>query len=626
MGIFDSLYIGKSGLSAAQLQISVTGQNITNAQSEGYVRQRVRQAASTPVNSISPGSIGTGVSIETIERVHDEFTFTKLKNSYSSLQDTTYKKQVLEEVAQYFPDVSDLKSGKTNNGIFRDIQNYFSAWNDFSSNTDEAAQKTVLLDKAKILTSDLNSASKNIDKVIKSVNDQINLVVDEINSIAEQIANINKEIQKAESQSGVTANDLRDKRDALETTLSKIANVTTYKQDLTMNSRYDDATITDQGMKYNLSINGVTLIEGGNFHPIEIDADEAQNGFGTIYYRLNDETRINMSSKITSGKLGAMLDLRGRKVDGNGNMTDGILTSFKDTIDTFAKTLKIQTNSVYAQASQTQMNSDDLYFMRDNMTLQEFNSNIKNGNMKFNVYNKKGDLVASKTININPSTSLNDTKRGNSIVDDFNSDTDDNANNNLNDDVNDYFEAAYQYDPKTKKGHLSLSPKLNSGEYYLSVEDNGTNVAGVLGLSKFFTGNSAGNISISDELRDDNSLLTGGKTPVKGDNVVANAMVNLQNAEFSFISKYNGAQEATISGYYRYFTANIASETESNNSIHSTNKALNANIYSEFQSISGVNLDEELTNLIQYQSSYGASAKIVTTIDEMLDTLLGIKR
>lgn len=620
MGIFDSLHIGKSGLNAAQIQLSVTGQNITNANSEYYTRQRVIQSAATPLHDVVPGDIGMGVRLETITRIHNEFTFNKLKTSQSALTYTEYKSDVLQEVTNYFPTLQDAD-------IFNDLKNYFESWNDFASNSDEAAQKLNLLRSSETLINNMNTAANNVDAIIRRVNEELALTVDEINLMIKQIAEINMEIQRAEANGISRANDLRDKRDELELNLSRIVNINTYKEDMTASSRYgDDVTVTDQGRKYTLSINGVTLIDGPNYHELEFNDDEMQYGFGKIYYKIDRDRKIDISSKITGGKAGAMLDLRGRHVNDNGELTDGILTLFKDELDTFAKTFIIATNNVYGQAAQESLDSDFLSEARDNMTLQNFSKDINSGDFTVKIYNKNGDLIAQKSINVNPSTTFNDTRQGNSIVDDFNANTDDNNDNNLNNDVNDYFEAVFKYDPQYRKGHLQFNPKFAEGEYFIAIDDGGTNVSGVLGMSKFFEGTNANNINIAKEIREDSSRIVGGKTPVLGDNSMANEMVNLQNKNLNFITKFSDTQSATIVGYYRYFATDMAATAEEVNTLNVTNNALYNNIYSIFQSESGVNMDEELTNLIQFQASYGAAAKIITTVDEMLDTLLGLKR
>ncbi|PPB69025.1 flagellar hook-associated protein FlgK [Campylobacter hyointestinalis subsp. hyointestinalis] len=617
MGIFDSLYTGVSGLGAAQIQIQVTGQNITNVNSDYYTRQRVVQSAREPFHS-TPGDIGLGVKVDTIIRIHDEFTFDRLKTATSNLENTTYKQQVLQEIAQRFPDLQDT-------GLIKDMENYFGAWNDFASHPYESSQKTNLLNLTQTLTSRINDTANQLEKVHVTVNDQVKTTVDEINRLGEQIAKLNAQIQTVESNGINHANDLRDKRDQLELTMSKLVNISTFKNELYSDSTVS-GTLTDQGKNYNLNISGITLVDGVTFHPLKLESSKNKDGFSDIFYELNDETRANMSSKITGGKLGAILDLRGRYSDENGNMTDGMITEFRDNLDTFAKTLIQQTNNIYASSAKDKMNTSDISGMRDNTTLQNIDKNIKNGSFDVIIYNASGGVVAKKTININQTTSMNDTTQGNSIVSDFNADTDDNGDKNLNNDVNDYFVANFKYDEITKTGNLSFTPKYASGDYKIAIQDNGTNFAGVFGLSKFFEGDDAASIRIESSLAKDSSKIQGNKAPINGDNSMANAMVNLQNLKLDFTSKNGVTKTETISGYYRYLTTDIAAKTESVNSINSTNTSLYKSVYSEFQSISGVNIDEELSNLIKFQSSYGAAAKIITTVEKMLETLIGLKQ
>ena len=117
--IFSSLYIGISGLDAAQMQIGTTGHNITNADNEHYTRQRVVQSAREPEHSI-PGDVGRGTQVDTIIRVHDEFTFARLRTAGRNLEFSEYKKRMLEEISKRFPDLKNVDIG-------RDLQNYFDA-------------------------------------------------------------------------------------------------------------------------------------------------------------------------------------------------------------------------------------------------------------------------------------------------------------------------------------------------------------------------------------------------------------------------------------------------------------------------------------------------------------------
>lgn len=120
MSLFSTLGTGTSGLKASELGIATAGHNISNANNSYYTRQRVQLEASTPLNT-TPGSIGTGVSVTTIVRIHDEFVYSRLKEASGDLSYDTFSKQSLEEVARYFPDLKGV-------GLATDIQKYFASW------------------------------------------------------------------------------------------------------------------------------------------------------------------------------------------------------------------------------------------------------------------------------------------------------------------------------------------------------------------------------------------------------------------------------------------------------------------------------------------------------------------
>ena len=102
MGIFATLHTGVTGLKASEVQIATTGNNISNANSTFYTRQRVVQ---TTNGYITTGGVqvGTGTAIESIVRLHDEHAYFKLKNASTQQEYTGYLGQVLEEISQRFP-------------------------------------------------------------------------------------------------------------------------------------------------------------------------------------------------------------------------------------------------------------------------------------------------------------------------------------------------------------------------------------------------------------------------------------------------------------------------------------------------------------------------------------------
>lgn len=501
-------------------------------------------------------------------------------------------------------------------GILQDYKNYYDAWNNFASNPSDGASKIDLVNSANVLAQNIQKTLQDLDKMQQTVNEQIRQTVDEINNIGQEIANINKQLENEEVLPTDNANQLRDRRDELELRLSKLVDAVAWKGKSSQDSTLE-STMTDSGRYYDLSIQGFSIVNGSSFHPLKLD-DNNQNGFYQIYYEVNDENRYDLTSKISGGQLGAQLDLRGRNYDGNHDTySDGILQEYKDMLNTFTKTLITQTNNVYAQAATEKVNSDDLKGLKPDTSLMSYDRNIQAGSFDITVYDNTGKAVATRTIKIDVNTTIED------IIKQINADIDDNKDGVSGNDLNDYFKAFYHYDGQSDSGNFQING-LKKG-YKISFKDNGTNFPGALNVSSFFNGQDASSINVNSSIRNDPNTLKASSNGVDGNNDIANAMLQLQNQKVNFYNKDGTVDSLTLDGYYRKFTGKIASNAESNSFAHATNMTVFNTAYAEYQSKSGVNTNEELAALIQYQASYGAAAKIVTTVDQMIETLLGLK-
>ena len=609
MSIFATLNKGVTGLKASEIQIATTGNNISNTNSTFYTRQRVIQTTAGHYNVQGGLEIGMGTNVETIVRLHDEYSYTKLKDANTQLEFTNYMKTKLEEIAKRFPDVQT-------NGILADLEAYNQAWNDLSSAPNDGAVKENLVKVAQSFTEHLNGTYKDMLKIEQTVNDEIKLTVDEINSIGEEIANINKQIAKQEVLDTDHANELRDKRDELELTLSKLVDGVATKTIMGQSSQLE-STMTDGGKYYNLTLHGHVIVNGSNFIPLKIITDEV-SGSHKIVYETSDERITDLTTRISGGKLGAQLELRGRTyIKGEQRYDGGMIQEYKDMMNTFAKTLITQTNNIYASSAKSSLSSDILPHLDNNTSLISYDKNIQIGTFDLVLYDDKGDKVNTKTITIDVNTTVQD------IVNQINSNTDDNANNNGLDDIDDYLRAAFNYDTRSESGLFQIN--LINPNYKIAIEDKGTNFSGSLNIGGFFSGSSASDIRVKTEYLSDPSKLRASYNGADGGNEVANALQQLQYDEVNFYNEDGTIVKKSLDGYYRLFTGKIATDGETNNNTHATNTTLYNSVYEEFQSLNGVNTNEELAALIQHQASYGAASKVVTTVDQMLDTLLGLK-
>jgi len=613
MSLFSALNTGVSGLNASQTAVTTTSHNIANANNEFYTRQRVNFAASTPFHT-EPGDIGTGVSVTSIVRIHDEFVYTRLKSTANALSYDTYSQQSLKEVAQYFPDLQEV-------GISADLTEYFNAWNDLSSNASEGAQKIALVQTASTLTQDIQVSRETLRSFQNSLNDQLKTALEEVNSIGQKLADLNKQIGNIETIEGNNANDLRDQRDEMELTLSKLLRFSVYKGEIISDNSIDP-NMTDQGMDYYLNIAGNSFVDGATFHPLVIDNSSNESNYFSIYAEVQDGTRYNMTDKINGGKIGAMLDLRGRTIDvtvKGGFPQDGIIQGYVDDLDTFAQTLITETNNLYASSAQASMQTPPMDGVQNDTILQNSYTNIQEGTFDVIVYDNQGKEVARKIITIDSATTMNNGSPE-SILEQINLSTDDNNDNNALNDVDDYFTASF-----TENGVFSLDSTNTLLGYKIAIKDNGTNLPGALGLSQFFSGTDASNIDVKTEFKKDPSLMQGYSAPIAGNNEVANAMVQMQYEKLNFYRKDGTTATESIEGFYRFVTTRIGTDGEKAISSFDSSTALYNTVHSEYQSISGVNIDEELISLMKFQTGYNANAKVISTIDQMLDTLLGIK-
>ncbi len=605
MGIFDTLNIGYSGLSSSQTSINVTSNNISNVNTPGYSKQRAVQTTNHPLEYKIPGSVGTGSQIYEIKRVHDEYLYARSKISEANLEFARYTNQTLKEISDYFPDLED-------NGIAKDLQDFFASWSDLSQDPDNDAQKVVVANNTIKLTSHIKDTRDKLKDLQNRLNDEFKEGIEKVNDLAKQIADINKKINKIENVAQGNANDLRDQRDRLEKEMNKLLNISVHKGKLHPDKH--QVFKTDRGNDYNINISGFNIVDGITFHPITIDVNKK---FYTASYQSHDGTKVDFTSKIRNGKLGAIVKLRGDGIDANQKASNSKIQSYIDDLDSFAKGFIQKVNSLYAQSAQTKVQSDVSMVKSDTKLLEL--DDINEGSFNVIVYNNQGDIVAKRAITIDNNTTLDDGS-ANSIISQINADIDDNGDNDSTNDLDDIYEA------KVLNNTLIIEQKAGVSGYHIAIEDNNTNFAGYFGVHKFFDGSDASSIDLDYDIRTNPSNLQSFKPPVDGNSDFANDMVELQYEELNFKRANNQTISQTVEGFYRFTVSNIATDATNANIEENTAESLNKSIDQQLKSTVGVDMDEELTNLMKYQTAYQASAKIISTIDQMINTLLGIKQ
>ncbi|MCH9814180.1 MAG: flagellar hook-associated protein FlgK [Epsilonproteobacteria bacterium] len=603
MGVFDSLHIGYSGLSASQTAINTTSHNIANANTEGYSKQSVTQRVNAPIHNL-PGDVGAGTHIATITRAHDEFVYGRLKSSSAQVAYSEYMEKTLQEISNYTTDLEDL-------GIAKDLQDFFAAWSDVAHNAGDESQKIVLLQSMDSLAQNMNESSSKLADLQDRLNEEFKIGINEVNRIASEIVELNSGINKVENSNSANANDLRDQRDQLELELAKLLNIQVSKGHEVTEFGVDP-NMTDQGTDYNINIGGFNIVDGTTFHPLRADDNLNTTQLNAVYYRDQNHQNVDMTGFIRGGELGAILDLRGDKVDSTGRATNSKIQDYMDDMNTFAKTLIHSVNNLYASSAQEGLQTDSFGEFNSDHNLINFDG-VKEGSFDLKVYDELGNAVATRTITIDETTTLDD------IVANINQDSDDNGDNDGTNDLDDLFVANI-----TTGNVLSINARTNTN-YTIAIEDNGTNFAGATGINKLFEGDSADTIRVATNLQNNPANIASHQAPIDGNSDLANKMVELQYANVMFESPDGTTTEQGLEAYYRYSSSRIASDAHQATINKDASAVLHNAINTEFKSVSGVDMDEELVNLMKYQTAYQANAKIISTVDQMIDTLLGMR-
>ena len=302
------LNIGISSLLSSQTAINTTGNNIANAQVDGYTRQ---QAEFNTRNSRldNGGFLGTGVDVATVRRITDQFI-----NQQILIDQSKFSKY---EILSSNMSTLDKLIGGSDTGLAKSLNNFFSSLNDAISQPSAIPQRQVFLSEAENLTQRFNQLTSYMKNQRSMVNQQINSVVNEIDILAKEIATLNVTISQR-TQNNIQPNDLLDKRDVALKSLSKLVSFST------TNSPNDLVNI--------FIGSGQPLVLEGKASSIAT-IDISNNSSDKIVSLSVDNQEFIINNGLSDGEIGGLLYFR-----------DQILNSTQSKIDLLAISLNQMIN------------------------------------------------------------------------------------------------------------------------------------------------------------------------------------------------------------------------------------------------------------------------------------------
>ncbi len=176
-----------------------------------------------------------------------------------------------------------------------------------------------------------------------------------------------------------------------------------------------------------------------------------------------------------------------------------------------------------------------------------------------------------------------------------------------------------------------LSIRTTDPDVDFAVGQDTTGLMAALGVNTFFKGNDASNIALNESVatnltRINAGYVNGDNELNPGDNALANKIGDLLTKKVDVSTPWRTTGQQTISESYSTLVSRVGADTRTAQTNAEYNEALANDLSNQQQAVSGVNLDEEMANLIKYQHAYTAAAKLITTADQMLETLLGLKQ
>ncbi len=309
------------------------------------------------------------------------------------------------------------------------------------------------------------------------------------------------------------------------------------------------------------------------------------------------------------------------------NVRDDNCGRYIDELDATAKSLIWEVNRIHSQGAGTSLLdyaqgqqgvSNTAVPLGSAQAVLPESSRLQAGNVNFYFYDKtSGDYVSSGQIDfssITPGTPNFDPSK------------------HSLDDVVSAINSSFpgKLTASIQDGKLVLNTAAGSNLQFALGTDS-TGMMAALGVNTFFTGTDASNIATSSQLHDNVNYIAAGQVNGqqqinKGDNVTATAIGKLADTTVTISTAWKTTSNQTIGQYYASLVTTVGADTRLAKTNSEYHKALTSDLSEQVSSASGVNLDEEMANLIKYQHSYTAAAKLITTADQMLQTLLGLKQ
>ncbi len=541
--------------------MQTVGHNIANQETEGFSRQQVRSGTSAP----DPTGLGGGADAQPTSRVYDKFVQRKI------LQENP-RSEMFKSRGEFLQKIEIIFSETEGNGLHKALNEFWNSWSQLSNQPESEPARMRVKEQSDVLASRFRGMHSQLSGLRKEINGRLVATVNKVNELGQKVAELNRQIFSYEGRQRV-ANDMRDARNQAIEELSALVDVNSFEDP---NGR----TTVIIGRDW-------TLVEGINRYQLDGKMKGGELGMLNIDGVSTNDNRRDLTRTFREGEMAEMLRMR-----------DDTIVEYQKNLDEIAFSLAGKVNEIHASGtginSATEMMKST--FGLNSAALNQPLPFLKDGIFQLHLVDPHNEILETYEIEV---------QAGKDTLPDI--------VKRLNQTVNDpgLLQASIEGD-----GSLLLQ---SGTDYKFIFGEDQSSLAQVLGLNSFFdTLKGAEDIQLSGHILENTNNISTGKDLIPGDNRIALEIAKLQTRPTM------RDETMTFDEYYNGVLTGMGLKIQRNNTEQAQQESMVKQFKEIRSSISSVNMDEELADMMQYQKAYEASARFINTIDKMMETVINM--
>ncbi|MCK5679490.1 flagellar hook-associated protein FlgK [bacterium] len=577
VGLSNALNTARVGMQASMTSIDIVGHNIANANNPDYRRQVAYLETTNPIPSAS-GPRGTGVQVSRVESLYDRFLFRQVNYEKSN-------QGMWESLAGGLDSVERVFNDLDGNGLAGQMAAFWGAWEDLANQPEGGIERATLTSKSQVLAATLNSMGEDLNFQRQVLNDYFDQGIDDINMMADSLGAMNLAILESEVNGGQN-NDLRDKQLALLSNLSELVDID-YNEDNT-----GQLNIMLQG--------GKPLVLGSEVYHLKSEAND--QGDYNAYF---GNEGVPLDDFLGSGKMKGWVDAR------------DTLIQAQDDLNRMTSALIFNLNQAHFQGYNLDAETGAIFFDH-RIDLAAGQENESDAVISFHADSSSAEApegIAWKTLANYDDFEIRFTSdyNNNGGIPEF-------TIRNLTTGV-DLDSGSYEVVESAGEMVISFNdtkdPTLTPDKGYHLKLDFASGTAPLQNdtFKLSFGMHAARTVELNSDLENpDKVAISDNYFEVPGNNKIALEIAQLQHKQV-VDGRY------TYSEYYTSLISRVGSASYTAQSRQSQSRLVLDQLNVREESVSGVSIDEEMVNLIKFQQSYQATARMISTIDELMQVL-----